>query len=72
MSTEDVLCAVRLGTGSTGDTPMNVCHPSFMTQSPRKFIPIVIDKVSHLTRIDQAASYLGPISEDLVEERKNT
>lgn len=59
-----------LGTGSMGDTLMNVCHPSFMTQWPRTVIPIVIDRVSHLTRIDQAAPYVGPISEDLVEKRK--
>lgn len=70
MSTEDFLCAVCLGTGSMGDTPMNVSHPSFMTQSPRKFIPIVIDSMSHLTRIDRAAPYLGPMSEDLVEGKK--
>jgi hypothetical protein len=49
---------------------MNVCHPSFMTQSSRKLIPIVNDSVNHLTSIDWAAPHLGPISEHLVEGKK--
>lgn len=35
VSTEDVLCADCLGTGSIRDTQMNVCHPSFMMLSSR-------------------------------------
>lgn len=69
IATEDVLCAERLGTGSIGDTQTNVCHPSPMTQSSRKFTPIVNDIVSRLTSIDWAAPCLGPILEDLVEEK---
>lgn len=70
ISTEDVLCVVCLGQAPWAtDTQMNVCRPSFMTQSSRKLIPIVNDSMRHLTSIDWAAPYLAPISEDLVEEK---
>lgn len=53
-----------------GDTQMNECHPSYMIQLSRKFIPIVNDSVNHLTSIDWAAPHLGPISEYLLEKKK--